>query len=142
MCPCLNDEAPGREVVKADDTGLATHGEVPVRVGDGDGVELVSFAAVGARFEDCLGVRLTEIPIGDLLLLAHTNEFVIIERGNREGIEATHALVLGRDALLSPKVPTEDRLVTRAGQQVLVIREELDLCYAASVLLQMRDQFT
>ena len=86
MRPCLNDEASGREVVEADDTRLATHGEVPVRVGNSDGVELVSFATVGARFEDSLGVRLTEIPIGDLLLLAHADEFVIIERGNREGI--------------------------------------------------------
>ena len=141
MSLALDDEGTLGEVVDADDAGLTSHCEVLVGVRDRDGVQLVGFTAVRARLKDCLGVGLSEVPVGDLLLLADGNELVVIHWCDREGVDATHALGLRRHSLLSLEVPAEDRLVSGAGQQVLVIREELNLGHTTGVFLQVRDKF-
>ena len=75
----LDYELAGGEVVKAKHTRLTADGKVLVGVRDGNRVQFVRLSAVRARLEDGLGVCLSQIPVGDLLFLSHSDEFVIIE---------------------------------------------------------------
>ena len=39
-------------------------------------------------------MSLSEIPVGDLLFLSNCDEFVVVLRSDREGVDAAHALSL------------------------------------------------
>ena len=140
MSLALHDELSCSEVVEADHTCAATDSEVLIGVGDGHGCQFISLTSVRARFKQSLRGCLSQIPIGNLLLLANADVFVIIERCDCEGIKTPHALRLRRDSLLSLEVPAEDRLVTSTRQQVLVVSKEQDFAHAARVLLQVRNE--
>ena len=138
----LYNEAAAREIVQAKHSRLATNSEVLVRVRDCNRVEFVCFPAIWARFENGLGKGLPQVPIRDLLLLTHSDEFVIIERRDGEGVEASHTLSLRADSLLGTQVPAQNRLVASACKQMLIIWEELNLSHAARVLLKVRNELT
>ena len=100
-------------------------------------MELVCLALVGTALEDGFGIGFSEVPVRDLPFLTNADELIIIPGCNCKAVDSSHALLLGRHSLLGLQVPAKDRFVSSAGEQVLVIWEELDFGDALRVLLQV-----
>lgn len=130
------------EVVDAQDAHGSTHCEIFVAMGDCYRVQLLRFALVRTRIQNCLSIHFPQVPVGDTPFLANRQELVLVEWADREAIEATHALLLSTDALFSLEVPAEDRLVAGAREQVRIIGEQLNLGHTGGVFLQVANEFT
>ena len=104
----LGEEVACAEIVESDDARLTAGNEILVRMRDGNRVKFVCLASVGARFEERLRVCLSQVPVRNLLFLAHADVFIIVEGRDREGVDASHSLCLGRYTLLCLKVPAQD----------------------------------
>ena len=83
---------------------------------------------------------LSEVPVGDLAFLANSQELVVVHGSDCEVVESAHALGVGRNSLFGFQVPAENGAVSRAGQQVLVVREQLDKGHFLGVFFEVRHQ--
>ena len=138
MRSALSNEVPIAEVIDSDDAQLSASYEVLVIVGNANRNQLVGLASVRTALDDDLRLRLPQVPVRYLALLAHRDELVVVLRGNREAVHSAHSLGLVGNPLLVLQVPTQYRFVSRTGQQVNVIWKYLNLGHFAGVLFQMR----
>ena len=105
-------------------------------------MELICLSFVWTALKDSFGICFSQIPVRNLSLLADADELIIIQGSDWEAVNTSHTLLLCWDSLFSFQVPTEDGLISGAGEKVLVIWEELNFSNSLWMFFQMRYQFS